>query len=112
MRVRLLQAHACQPLRVKAIDSDVLFYTRAHFLGAQIEMNGVAGIHITGSNNFTFEGPRGYDSGSSGQAYVGKSEGLQPVQVVIDSSTLVTFTDIGVFSDFGEETTGHVEYRE
>lgn len=68
----------------------------------QVEENGVAGIHITASNNFTFEGPRGSDSGSAGQGFVGSSDGPQPLELIVESSSLVTFNDVYFLSANGE----------
>ena len=71
-----------------------------------MELNGVAGIHITASTNFTYEGPRSFESGSAGQGYVGSSDGPQPIELIVESSTLVTFNDVYFSSDNGKENEG------
>lgn len=63
--------------------------------------NGVAGIHITGSNNFTFEATIGSDE-TEGEGNVGRTAGQQPIEVIVESSSLVTFQDMRVSSDNGE----------
>lgn len=60
----------------------------------------MGGIHVTGSNNFTFEATIGDDS-SQGQGNVGSLDGLQPIDVVVESSTLVLFDDMRVQSTNG-----------
>lgn len=59
----------------------------------KVQDNGVAGIHLSSAYNFTFVAPRGSDSGDWGQGLVGSSDGAQPLDVLIESSSLVTFTD-------------------
>ena len=59
--------------------------------------NGEAGIHITGSTNFTFEATFG-DEYDEGEGYVGSVEGPQPIEVVVESSSLITFQDMSVRS--------------
>lgn len=63
--------------------------------------NGVAGIQISGSNNFTFEATIG-DENAEGEGYVGSLDGQQPIEVVVDSSSLVTFQDMKVTSGNGK----------
>ncbi|CAN0012704.1 unnamed protein product, partial [Hapterophycus canaliculatus] len=65
--------------------------------------NGVAGIHIMGSNNFTFEATIGSecwgdDCVIEGEGNVGSLDGQQPIEVIVESSTLVTFKDMKVQS--------------
>lgn len=67
-----------------------------------MEENGVAGIHIMASNNFTFVGPRSSESGDAGQAFVGSNDGPQPIEVIVESSTLVTFNDVYILSANGK----------
>lgn len=67
----------------------------------QFQGNGVASIHITGSNNFTCEGTIG-DEYPLGQGNVGDFTGPQPIDMIIDASSLVTFQDIRVSSTNGE----------
>eukprot|EP00752_Nemacystus_decipiens_P013409 g11873.t1 len=74
--------------------SDSVWMRRHH-----VEQNGVAGIRIMASNNFTFEGPRSTsEPGDAGQAYVGSSDGPQPIELIVESSTLVAFNDVYFFS--------------
>jgi len=74
----------------------------------QIYDNGVAGIHITGSNNFTFEATIGDECYGTpcelpeGEGNVGSVGGQQPIEVIVESSTLVTFQDMRVQSANGE----------
>ena len=76
-------------------DSSVQFYS-----------NGVAGIHIMGeSTNFTFDATIGPDS-TSGEGNVGSKNGQQPIEVIIEGSTLVTFNDLRVQSSNGEYLPG------
>lgn len=60
--------------------------------------NGVAGIHISGSNNFTFEATIG-SSYPEGEGLVGSIDGQQPIEVIVESSSLVTFQDMKISSD-------------
>lgn len=63
----------------------------------QIYDNGVAGIHIVGSNNFTFEAT--VDSeGDEGEGNVGSLDGQQPIEIIIESSSLLKFEDMRVQS--------------
>lgn len=64
--------------------------------------NGVAGIHISGSNNFTFEATIG-SSYPEGEGLVGSIDGQQPIEVIVESSSLVTFQDMKISSDNGEQ---------
>ena len=65
--------------------------------------NGVAGIHIAGSNNFTFVAEIDVDySEAEGEGFVGSLDGQQPIEVIIESSSLVTFQDMKVSSANGE----------
>lgn len=72
---------------------------------SKIYNNGVAGLHITGSQNVTFEatvGEGGNDSNSTlGEGNVGSLDGEQPIEIIVDSSTFVTFTDMRVTSPNG-----------
>ena len=71
------------------------------FLDSQFYDNGVAGLHVSGSNNFTFEATfDGYEDNSIGN--VGSLDGQQPIEVIIESSNLVKFTDMRVQSANGE----------
>ncbi|CAM9878861.1 unnamed protein product [Ectocarpus sp. 12 AP-2014] len=65
--------------------------------------NGVAGIHVSGSNNFTFEATIadkcwGEDCVLEGEGNVGSLDGQQPIEVIVESSTLVKFQDMKVQS--------------
>lgn len=60
----------------------------------------MAGMHITGSNNFTFDATLGPES-SVGQGNVGTTDGQQPVEIIIEGSTLLTFNDLRVQSSNG-----------
>ncbi|CAN0405209.1 unnamed protein product, partial [Ascophyllum nodosum] len=60
--------------------------------------NGVAGIRILGSNNFTFEATFNDEYSSEGEGYVGSTDGQQPIEVIVESSTLVTFHNMSVRS--------------
>ena len=64
----------------------------------QLYDNGVAGIHIMGgSNNFTFEAT--VDSiGDEGEGNVGSLDGQQPIEIIIETSADVKFTDMRVQS--------------
>lgn len=69
--------------------------------------NGVAGIHIMGSNNFTFEATIadecwGEDCVLEGEGNVGSLDGQQPIEVIVETSTDVKFQDMRVESDNGE----------
>lgn len=67
----------------------------------QLYENGVAGIHIMGTTNFTFDATIGEES-SSGEGNVGTMDGQQPIEVIIEDSTLVTFNDLRVQSSNGK----------
>lgn len=67
----------------------------------QLYENGVAGIHIMGTNNFTFDATIGEES-TVGEGNVGNLDGQQPIDVIIESSTLVTFNDLRVQSSNGK----------
>ena len=70
-------------------------------VGVQLYDNGVAGIHITGSNNFTFEAT--VDSiGDVGEGNVGSIDGQQPIEIIIETSSLLTFQDMRVQSVNGK----------
>lgn len=72
-----------------------------------MEENGVAGIHIMASNNFTYEGPVNFESGDAGQGFVGSSsDGPQPIELIVESSTLVTFNDVYFLSANGKRNEG------
>ncbi|CAN0221634.1 unnamed protein product [Pylaiella littoralis] len=65
--------------------------------------NGVAGILVTGSNNFTFEATiadqcYGSNCVLEGEGGVGSLGGQQPIEVIVESSTLVKFQDMKVES--------------
>ncbi|CAM9160508.1 unnamed protein product [Ectocarpus sp. 4 AP-2014] len=75
------------------VDSCDSIYVRRHTLYE----NGVAGIHVMGTNNFTFDATIG-DESTVGEGNVGNLDGQQPIDVVIESSTLVTFNDLRVQS--------------
>lgn len=69
----------------------------------QIYNNGVAGLHITGSYNVTFEAT--IDNSEEvflGEGNVGRLNGQQPIEIIIESSTLVIFNDMRVTSSNGE----------
>lgn len=68
----------------------------------QVEENGVVGVHLFNSNNFTFVGPRGSESGSTGQGFIGSTDGPQLLDVLLESSSLVTFNDVLFQSMNGE----------
>lgn len=69
-------------------------------LGMQLYENGVAGMHIIGSNNFTFDATIGPES-TVGQGNVGTTDGQQPIEVIIEGSSLLTFNDLRVQSSNG-----------
>ncbi|CAM9649069.1 unnamed protein product [Ascophyllum nodosum] len=62
--------------------------------------NGVAAIRIVGSNNFTFEATFVNDDEffPEGEGYVGSTDGQQPIEVIVESSSLVTFDHMSVRS--------------
>ncbi|CAM9695160.1 unnamed protein product [Ectocarpus sp. 6 AP-2014] len=65
--------------------------------------NGVAGIHVSGSNNFTFEATIADECWADdcvleGEGNVGSLDGQQPIEVIVESSTLVKFQDMKVQS--------------
>ncbi|CAN0451696.1 unnamed protein product [Ectocarpus sp. 12 AP-2014] len=65
--------------------------------------NGVAGIHVSSSNNFTFEATIadqcwGEDCVLEGEGNVGSLDGQQLIEVIVESSTLVKFQDMKVQS--------------
>ncbi|CAM9674797.1 unnamed protein product [Sphacelaria rigidula] len=63
--------------------------------------NGVAGIHIIGSTNFTFEATITSEDDQpfpEGEGNVGSLDGQQPIEIIIESSSLVTFQDMKVTS--------------
>lgn len=59
-------------------------------------------MHITGSNNFTFEATVSGEEGVEGQALLGTLDGDQPIEVIIEGSSLVKFQDARVRSVNGE----------
>jgi len=72
----------------------------------QVADNGVAGIHIMGSNNFTFEATIddqcfGVDCVLEGEGRVGSLDGQQPIEVIVESSTNIKFKDMRVLSANG-----------
>ena len=68
----------------------------------QMYDNGIAGLHVMGSNNFTFEATVRNEEEDSSQGSVGSLDGQQPIEVIVESSNLVTFTDVRVRSANGE----------
>ncbi|CAM9160433.1 unnamed protein product [Ectocarpus sp. 4 AP-2014] len=60
--------------------------------------NAVAGLHIMGSNNFTFEATIDSEEGSEGEGNVGSVDGQQPIEVIVEASSLVKFQDMRVQS--------------
>eukprot|EP00903_Cladosiphon_okamuranus_P020463 g18782.t1 len=59
--------------------------------------NGVAGIHIMGSNNFTFEATaENYED--EGEGNVGSLDGQQPIEIIIENSSLLKFEQMRVRS--------------
>ncbi len=66
--------------------------------------NGVAGLHIMGSNNFTFEATYSDDwtEEDNSKGGVGNLDWPQPIEIVIEGSSLLTFTDMRVMSDNGK----------
>ncbi len=77
------------------------------FVDVQFYDNGVAGLHIVGSNNFTFEATTHASweedwEESTPKGSVGSVGGLQPIEIIIEGSSLLTFTDMRVLSDNGE----------
>ncbi|CAN0133967.1 unnamed protein product [Scytosiphon promiscuus] len=68
------------------VDSSDSVYVRRHF----VLDNGVAGIHIMGSHNFTFQEASAYDD-DGGQGGVGSYDSPQLIDVIIESSSLVQF---------------------
>ena len=71
---------------------------------SQVWDNGVAAIRIVGSNNFTFEATFVNDDEffPEGEGYVGSTDGQQPIEVIVESSSLVTFDHMSVRSTNGE----------
>ena len=59
--------------------------------------NGEAGIHITGSTNFTFEATIG-GGNDEGEGYVGSLDGQQPIEVIIECSKNIIFQDMSARS--------------
>eukprot|EP00752_Nemacystus_decipiens_P014962 g13321.t1 len=78
------------------VDSCDSIYVRRHTLYE----NGVAGIHIIGSNNFTFDATIGRPDSTvdTAQGNVGTTDGQQPIEIIIEGSTLLTFNDLRVQS--------------
>ncbi|CAM9183832.1 unnamed protein product, partial [Sphacelaria rigidula] len=60
--------------------------------------NGEAGIHIVGSSNFTFEATIA-SALTEGDGLVGSLDGQQPIEIIVESSALVTFQDMKVVSN-------------
>lgn len=67
----------------------------------QIYDNGVAGLHIVDSNNFTFEATSNpiYEGA---QGNVGSLNGQQPIEVIVEGSSLINFQAMRVRSVNGE----------
>ncbi len=65
---------------------------------AKLYDNGVAGLHVLGSNNFTFEATIRNMLEDPSQGSVGSVDGQQPIEIRIESSSLLTFTDMRVLS--------------
>lgn len=63
--------------------------------------NGVAGIHITDSTNFFFEATTGRGR-PEGEGLVGSIDGQQPIEIIVESSSLITFQDMKVISTNGK----------
>eukprot|EP00903_Cladosiphon_okamuranus_P018639 g17154.t1 len=82
------------------VDSSDAVWVRRH----TVYDNGVAGIHVMGSNNFTFEATIADecwptdDCVIEGEGNVGSVDGQQPIEVIIEDSTDVKFTDTRVQS--------------
>ena len=57
-------------------------------------------MQITGSNNFNFDGTLGPEE-TVGQGNVGTTDGQQPIEIIIESSALLTFNDMRVQSSNG-----------
>eukprot|EP00903_Cladosiphon_okamuranus_P010017 g9499.t1 len=74
------------------VDTSDTVWVRRH----DVEENGMAGIHIMASKKLTFVGPlsSNEESGSAGQGFVGSQDGPQPIELIMESSTLVTFNDV------------------
>ncbi|CAM9933566.1 unnamed protein product [Pylaiella littoralis] len=75
------------------VDTSENVWVRRH----TIYDNGVAGLHIMNSNNFTFEATIASE-GSVGAGNVGSLDGQQPIEIIIENSSLVTFQDMRVQS--------------
>lgn len=89
----------------RALDIRALRTHARALADAQIYENGVAGIRITGSNNFTFAPT--LDPGSNFRedeenGNVGSLNGPQPIDVIVESSTLVSFAETQFNSLNGE----------
>ena len=70
----------------------------------QLYENGVAGMHIIGSNNFTFDAtvdPESTVESPVGEGNVGTTDGQQPIEIIIEGSALLTFNDLRVRSSNG-----------
>ncbi|CAN0074142.1 unnamed protein product [Ectocarpus fasciculatus] len=76
------------------VDSSDSVWVRSHTLYD----NGVAGLHIMNSNNFTFEATIADYEGAEGQGNVGSLDGQQPIEVIVEGSSLVKFQDMKVQS--------------
>lgn len=61
----------------------------------------MAGLHIVSSNNVTFEAQLNSDKDDA-QGNVGSPDGQQPIDLIVESSTLVTFSNMIVSSVNGE----------
>ncbi|CAN0452754.1 unnamed protein product [Pylaiella littoralis] len=75
------------------VDASTNVWVRRH----TIYDNGVAGLHIMNSNNFTFEATIDSD-GSVGDGNVGSLDGQQPIEIIIENSVLLKFQDMRVQS--------------
>ena len=90
---------------VKIIEGSVIFgtptYSPDRWHSSQIYDNGVAGIHIVDTTDFTFEATFNRFL-EEGDGYVGSVDGQQPIEVIVESSQRVTFQDMDVRSANGE----------
>ena len=77
-------------------------HSGASIVPLQMYDNGIAGLHVMGSNNFTFEATVRNGEEDISQGSVGSLDGQQPIEIIIEGSSLVTFTDMRVESANGE----------
>lgn len=86
-----------------------------YHLVVQVSDNGVAGLHIVGSKNFTFEATIGDECYGNrcpleGEGRVGSLDGQQLMEVIVERSTLVKFQDMKVLSVNGERARFPCQY--